>query len=109
MNSGAVSADELLRDRGGEQPPLLLDVRSRSEFVAGHINGAVHMPFWSIPWRRAELRAEGGQPIVIYCGHGPRAELAAAMLRYYGFTRVGCLSGHMSGWRRNGFPVTQGD
>jgi hydroxyacylglutathione hydrolase len=109
MNGGAVSADQLLRERGGAQPPLLLDVRSRSEFVAGHINGARHMPFWVIPWRVSELGTDRDLPIVVYCGHGPRAELAMAALRYYGFSRVSCLAGHMSAWRREGRPVTQGD
>jgi hydroxyacylglutathione hydrolase len=109
MNGGAVSAEELLRDRSGAKPPLLLDVRSQSEFVAGHIIGARHMPFWTIPWRLSELGTDLELPIVVYCGHGPRAELAMAALRYYGFRRVSCLAGHMSGWRRRGLPVTQGD
>jgi rhodanese-related sulfurtransferase len=88
---------------------VVLDVRSRSEFVSGHIAGARHMPFWSIPWRVGELGTALDTPIVVYCGHGPRAELAIAALRWYGFARVSCLAGHMSAWRRQGLPETQGD
>src|SRR5687767_303386 len=77
-------------------PPLVLDVRSAREFDAGHIRGARHRPFQltvaGLP------KVDRDQPIVVYCGHGPRAQFAAWMLRLHGFTQVACLTGHMAEW-----------
>jgi rhodanese-related sulfurtransferase len=41
--------------------------------------------------------------VVVYCGHGPRAIVAAQALRRQGYTRVSFLEGHFSQWRRAGF------
>ena len=110
MTEGArdVSGDELNRLVGGRQPPVVLDVRSAAEFAAGHILGAVNIPFWAVPWRSGRLRAVADDPIVVYCGHGPRALLARAALRRLGFTSVACLAGHMAQWRREGRPEVRG-
>jgi rhodanese-related sulfurtransferase len=86
-------------------PPVILDVRSRAEFAGGHIPGSIHIPFWALPWRTAALHAATDDPIVVYCGHGPRAFFARSVLRHHGFTRVACLAGHMATWRHAGYPV----
>jgi rhodanese-related sulfurtransferase len=99
-----VDPRELLDRITSRKPPAVLDVRSRAEYAAGHIPGSIHIPFWAVLWRTGELGAAADDPIVVYCGHGPRAQLASAALRHRGFTRVACLAGHMSGWRRNGYP-----
>ena len=99
-----VSGGELSALLGGERRPIVLDVRSSAEFAAGHIQGAVHVPFWAVPWRSGRLRAAPDDPIVVYCGHGPRALFARSALRRLGFTRVVCLAGHMAQWRSEGRP-----
>ena len=106
MTEGArdVSGDELHALLSGRRPPVVLDVRSAAEFAAGHIQGAVHIPFWAVPWRSDRLRSAADDPIVVYCGHGPRALFARSALRRRGFTRVACLAGHMAQWRREGRP-----
>ena len=102
--SGDVAADELLRQIEAGRAPFILDVRSRAEFDAGHVPGSVNLPFWAIPFRASSLSAKPDEPIVVYCGHGPRAHLAMAALRARGFTRVTCLSGHWAGWRSARYP-----
>ena len=53
-------------------PPLVLDVRSAREFDAGHVRGARHRP---VELTVAGLPGvESDEPIVVYCGHGPRAQ-----------------------------------
>ena len=83
--------------------PLVLDVRSRWEFTRGHIPHAVHVPFWLIPVRLRGMESRD-VPMVVYCGHGPRAWFARAVLRVNGFRHVALLEGHMSRWQREGLP-----
>lgn len=84
--------------------PVILDVRSRGEFEGGHVPGAIHVPFLDVRGHAASLPASTGEPIVVYCGHGPRAWIAGAALRRRGFRRVIYLAGHISGWRKAGLP-----
>ncbi len=96
-------ADLLVLIREG-RPPVVLDVRSDAEFAQGHVPGAIHIPFWQLPRRANDIPSRHGDPVVVYCGHGPRAWYAAAALRRCGFERVQLLEGHMSQWKRAGLP-----
>ena len=100
-----VQPEELFAQIDAHAAPLILDVRSSTEFRAGHLPGAVHLPFWSAFFRAAQLPARRHDPVVVYCGHGPRAQLAATALRLRGFTDVRLLCGHMSKWRAAGRPI----
>jgi len=73
-------------------------VRSRSEFAAGHIPGAVQIPFWRVAAHAREIPARLDQLIVVYCGHGPRARWAASALRRLGYSQVTLLAGHWAAW-----------
>ena len=95
------AADLLARITAGT-PPRILDVRSRREYDGGHVPGAMHVPFWLLRWRLGSIPGSNDEPLVVYCGHGPRAWLAGSVLRSRGFTRVIYLAGHYSGWHGAG-------
>ena len=83
----------------------MLDVRSAREYAAGPVPGARHLPFWWALLRTPPFDIPPGQRIVVYCGHGPRAWIAAAALRARGFRNVGLLRGHMRAWMAAGKPL----
>jgi rhodanese-related sulfurtransferase len=85
--------------------PTVLDVRTGFEYSSGHIPGAVHVPYYSLPLRLKILPEDREAPIVITCEHGPRAVLAKSLLNLAGFRNVELLEGHMRGWRKAGRPV----
>ena len=87
-----------------QSAPTILDVRSAAEYRSGHIPGAVHMPFWLLPFRVRSLELQRDEPLVVYCGHGPRAHLARTALEREGFQQVMLLTGHMQAWRKAGLP-----
>lgn len=97
-----MTAKELHDTLGRGVPPTILDVRSAREFAAGHVPGAVNIPFARIGARVNELRADRA-PLVVYCELGPRAWIAGWVLRRAGFT-VDYLKGHMAAWRRARLP-----
>ena len=102
MREEAIAPAVLLdRIRRGEAPAVL-DVRSPGEFVAGHVPGAVNVPFTSVLAGSGNVPAQKSQAIVVYCGHGPRAWLAGEALRWRGYAYVTYLRGHMAAWRRAG-------
>ncbi len=67
---------------------LLVDVRTPEEFEAGHLEGALLIPYDQIPERLAEFGDDKNRPIVVYCRSGKRAGIAEETLRKAGFTNV---------------------
>lgn len=76
---------------------VLVDVRTRDEFAAGHIEGARNIPVDSLPTRLGELGPPASTTVVVYCQTGRRSTQAARTLREAGFTSVHNL-GPMSAW-----------
>jgi hydroxyacylglutathione hydrolase len=100
-----VSPAELASQIADGHAPYVLDVRSTREYRHGHVPGAAHVPFWLLPLRLHRVAARREDPVVIYCGHGPRAKIARMVLERRGYRDVRLLSGHMSAWRRAEFPT----
>ncbi|MGC4122814.1 MAG: rhodanese-like domain-containing protein [Myxococcales bacterium] len=75
---------------------LLLDVRTPGEYAAGHVDGAVNIPFDQLSARQAELGAKT-RAMVLYCHSGRRTGIGAKTLQDLGFTQVYDL-GPMSRW-----------
>ncbi|MBU0673966.1 MAG: rhodanese-like domain-containing protein [Proteobacteria bacterium] len=108
-------AASLSRDGLGEMRenpairPVIIDVRSETEYNRGHIPLARHISVWSLPFRLSEV-ADGdkARAVVVYCAHGPRAGLAGFFLKISGFKAVFSLQGHMAGWLENGGLVEGG-
>jgi len=99
-----VTPDALLTAIDTGTAPVIVDVRTGREFEAGHVPGAIHVPFYTLLVRQDDVPGPRDRPVVVYCEHGPRAGVARLALRLAGFTDVRYLDGHMSGWKRRGLP-----
>ena len=73
--------------------PTVLDVRTPSEWEAGHIEGAVHIPLAELNNRMAEV-PQG--PLAVLCGSGYRSAIAVSLLLRTGRTDVSDVPG---GWK----------
>lgn len=89
-----------LRNKPGAQ---LIDVRSPSEFAAGHIPGAINIPMDQIESRLADLNRG---PIVLICQMGKRAQMTADILSPCGLNLT-VLEGGTAAWMQQGFSVTK--
>jgi thiosulfate/3-mercaptopyruvate sulfurtransferase len=120
-----VSAQELLREAGGR---LLLDARAPERFrgevepidpVAGHIPGAVNVPFAEVApdgrflapeELRARLEAAGATPgreLVAYCGSGITACTLVLAAELAGLPAARLFPGSWSEWSGRGYPVAR--
>lgn len=85
---------------------VVLDVRAGSEFRAGHIPGAVHIPLGRLPEDAASLPKDTA--IVVHCQSGNRSPVGLSVLRKLGFTQVVNFPGGFSDYQRQGLPVETG-
>ena len=99
----SVGRDELLRRvRSGNV--VILDVRPREEYRAGHIPGALSVPLSDLKKRLAELPKD--REVVAYC-RGPYCVMAleaVALLRKRGF-RAHRMEEGVADWRARGWRV----
>ena len=72
---------------------LIIDVRTDSEWNAGFIEDAKHIPINDLGKRLKEIQAFKDEPIFTYCAAGRRAERAKILLIRNGFTNVTNLGG----------------
>ncbi|MBI9108021.1 MAG: rhodanese-like domain-containing protein [Spirochaetales bacterium] len=85
--------------------PLVLDVRTKSEFDSGHISGANLLPVQVFAENIDRLAEYKDQDILLYCASGNRSTVAAKMLIDAGFSRVYNLRHGIGDWVRNALPV----
>jgi len=87
-----------------QQDALVLDIREKKEFKAGHIVDALNIPFTSLATRKDELK-DKARPVIVVCKSGQTASAASKMLKDAGFAEVYRLSGGMMDWTGNNLPV----
>jgi rhodanese-related sulfurtransferase len=91
MNSGAV----------------LVDVRGREAYEAGHISGARHVPGENIADGAQSLERFKDKPIIVYCERGTTAGAATRHLGRLGFRHTYNLRGGLAAWRQENMPVVR--
>lgn len=100
-----MSLEELrARVDAGDTELLILDVRERDAYTAGHIPGARHLPRGQLELRVNEELPDPTRRILTVCEFGRVSTLAAATLRQIGFQRAIALDGGMKAWRDAGHP-----
>jgi len=90
-------------DRG--ETLRILDVRSEGEFRAGHVPGAINIPFTRLLSHAGDVPGNAEEEVIVYCGHGPRAYIAATALRASGRKQIVYLRGHWAAWQDAGLRV----
>src|SRR5690349_385211 len=92
------TADALAAGQGA-----LLDVRSRAEWAAGHLPGAVNLPLGELEQRLDEVPR--GRPLIVQCQTGARAAIAVSLLKARGLEEVVLYTGGFAEWSAAGQPV----
>ena len=86
---------------------VLVDVRESTEWDAGHIPGAKHVPRAYLESRiEGAAGADRSQEIVLYCATGQRSALAAHTLtELLGYENVKSMTGGITLWKDRGYKV----
>jgi rhodanese-related sulfurtransferase len=81
----------------------VLDVRDESEWQQGHIENALHIPFYELEARLSTL--DTTCPYAVICAGGQRSALACSLLLRHGFGHVYNVTGGMLAWQALQLPL----
>lgn len=81
-------------ERAKREGGVLLDVRSREEFDAGHLDGAVNFPIDGARERLHELDRD--KKYFVYCGVGYRGYVFCRMLSQKGYDAINMSGGYFT-------------
>ncbi len=100
-----VTAHQLAAQLAGDNPPLVVDVRSPTEFHGelGFIDGALNLPLDELESRLHELPKE--RVLALVCHTNRRSRTAARLLQKRGYGPVAVVRQGMTAWRRGGVEV----
>jgi rhodanese-related sulfurtransferase len=81
----------------------LVDVRSRAEWLKGHLPGAISLPLLDLDPKKPVI--DPSKPSLVYCYEGFRATTAASILLRESTADIGILIDGVEGWSALGLPL----
>jgi rhodanese-related sulfurtransferase len=99
--SATVTVEELSSEIQQGHRTQMIDVRTATEYAAGHIPCAINIPMDQFESRRKDLRLEDG--VVLICKGGTRARIVAGWIEQGVGVRV--LEGGTDAWIKRGLEV----
>jgi rhodanese-related sulfurtransferase len=105
QGSAALSAMQAVRLMN--QGALVIDLRSKEAFDAGHIGDARNVPAGELESQADALKKWRDKNVITYCDTGTSGAAAARTLTRLGFTKVLNLDGGLNAWVKDNLPLTK--
>lgn len=89
------------------QNGVILDIRDKKTFDAGHIVDAINIPSAKLGERVTELEKFRDKPLVVVCQLGQQSGDAVKLLEEKGFSSVSRMHGGITEWTTQGLPLVK--
>jgi len=89
------------------QGALVIDLRSKELFDAGHIVDARNVPATELESQADSLKKWRERNVITYCDSGANGASAARALTKLGFTKVFNLEGGLNAWVKDNLPLAK--
>lgn len=86
---------------------LVIDLRGKEAFDAGHIGDARNVPASELESQAETLKKWRDRAVVTYCDSGISGADAVRTLTKLGFTKVFNLEGGLNAWVKDNLPLTK--
>jgi rhodanese-related sulfurtransferase len=101
----ALSATQAVRLMN--QGALVIDLRAKDLYDAGHIVDARNVPAADLESQADSLKKWRDKNVITYCDTGTNGASAARSLIKLGFTKVFNLQGGLNAWVKDNMPLTK--
>ncbi|MHB1118353.1 MAG: rhodanese-like domain-containing protein [Minisyncoccota bacterium] len=88
-----------------DQGAVVLDVRTKDEYVDGHIENAMSIDFYSPLFEEKLQELDKGDRYVVHCQSGGRSAKAVDIMGKLGFDLAHNVLGGIGEWKNKGLPV----
>jgi rhodanese-related sulfurtransferase len=89
------------------QDAVVVDIREKKDFEAGHIVDAINIPLAKLDQRLTELKKHKEKPVIVVCKLGQHSGEAAKKLQEAGHIEVFKLAGGVTEWKAQSLPLIQ--
>jgi rhodanese-related sulfurtransferase len=89
------------------QGALVIDLRSKELYDAGHIVDARNVPVADLESQADALKKWRDKNVITYCDSGANGASAARSLMKLGFTKVFNLEGGLNAWVKDNMPLAK--
>lgn len=96
---------EALKSLMADRQPLLVDVRSPSEYRSGHIPGATNIPLQQMARNLNKIPTD--RPVVLYCSTGYRSAMGVMTLHLLNYDNVRGFPPSFAGWKAAGEAIVK--
>jgi rhodanese-related sulfurtransferase len=95
------------RDALQNASAVVIDIREPDEHATGVAGGARLLPMSQLGKRISEIPKANDQPVLLMCHTQNRSARAAAQLRAVGYTNISYVTGGMSQWAMQQWPMVK--
>ena len=106
--SGFAALSAMQAVRLMNQGALVLDLRPKESFEAGHIADARNVPAAELAGSADTLKKWRERAVITYCDSGVSGATAVRTLTKLGFTKVFNLDGGLNAWIKDNLPLAKG-
>jgi len=85
---------------------VVIDLRGKPAFSAGHILNALNIPNEDLDKQLNQLKKYQSRPIILVCPNGISSLKSAGWLKARDFTNVKILRGGLESWKASDLPLT---
>lgn len=104
--AGAALSSQQATDLINKGNALVLDIRPKKDFSAGHIVDSINIPLDKLTTRISELEKHRERPILVVCNNGQTAGPCTKQLKAAGYN-VARLAYGISGWKGDNLPLVK--
>ena len=89
------------------QGALVIDLRGKELYDAGHISDARNVPVAELASQAETLKKWRDKSVITYCDSGANGASGARTLMKLGFTKVFSLQGGLNAWVKDNLPLAK--
>jgi rhodanese-related sulfurtransferase len=104
-NLSAIETNALIEKNINNINFIILDIRTKKEFLEGHISGAINIDYYDEDFKEILIKLKKTETYLIYCRSGRRSGIVLTLFRDLGFQSVYHLKSGIKGWQSNKYPV----
>ena len=105
-NISLVEANKLIQNNLENKDFIIVDVRTKKEFQNGYIENAMNIDYHADNFSDLIEKLERNKTYLIYCRSGGRSGSALRIMDKMGFEEVYNMTGGITQWQEEGFPIT---